>query len=134
MDSFTKEVRSRVMSKIGSKNTKPEMKVRSLLHSMGYRFRLHDKRFPGKPDLVMKKHFTVIFVNGCFWHRHPGCKYAAVPKSNCEYWDAKLEGNVLRDRKNMDAINDKGWKCFVIWECETRSLKELEERIRAEIK
>jgi DNA mismatch endonuclease (patch repair protein) len=117
------------MSKVRGKDTKPEKIVRSLLHSMGYRFRLHRKDLPGKPDIVLPKYKTVIFVHGCYWHQHPDCKRAFVPKSNQGYWKQKLDGNVQRDLDNMNQIAMMGWKPFVIWECETKEPDELRMKI-----
>ncbi len=104
------------MSKIRSKNTAPEILVRKHLHSLGYRFRLHDKKLPGKPDIVLKKHRTAIQVRGCFWHQH-GCKFSNSPKSNTSYWLPKLEKNKERDKLNDKKIKKLGWKLIVIWEC-----------------
>jgi DNA mismatch endonuclease (patch repair protein) len=105
------------MSRIGGKNTKPEVIVRSLLHKMGYRFRLHDRRLPGCPDIVLKKYKTVIFVHGCFWHRHKGCKDCTTPTHRREWWLAKLNGNAKRDKRHRRALKKLGWKTIVIWEC-----------------
>jgi len=118
MDKLTKEQRSRIMSSIKSKNTKPEILVRSLLHSMGYRFRIHKKDLPGSPDIYLKKYNAVIFVNGCFWHQHKNCKHGHIPKTNTEYWIEKLERNVERDQKNYKLLNEMGIHWLVIWECE----------------
>ena len=129
-DKFSNDVRSRVMSRIRSRDTKPEKLVRSMIHSLGYRFRLHDKKLPGKPDLVLKKHQTAVFVNGCFWHQHPGCKKAVSPKSNNAYWDPKLAKNVERDKKNIEAIENEGLRCLILWECETNDLEALRNKIK----
>ena len=115
---MTNEVRSRNMAAIKSKNTKPEIEVRKLLHSMGYRFRLHMKDLPGNPDIVLKKYKTVIFVNGCFWHRHPNCKYASIPKTHPEFWVQKVKSNVEIDNNNYIKIKNFSWKYIVVWECE----------------
>ena len=112
------EQRSRNMSAIKSKNTKPEIKVRKVLHSMGYRFRLHSKDLPGSPDIVLPKYKTVIFVHGCFWHRHKNCKYASTPKTRQEFWEAKFRENINRDKLNQENLSSKGWKIIVVWECE----------------
>ena len=112
------EQRSRNMSAIKSKNTKPEIKVRKILHSMGYRFRLHSKGLPGSPDIVLPKYKTVIFVHGCFWHRHENCKYASTPKTRQEFWEAKFRENINRDKLNQENLSSKGWKIIVVWECE----------------
>jgi len=122
MDTVTREQRSANMSKIRSKDTKPEMLVRRHLHALGFRYRLHDSKLPGHPDIVLPKWHTVIFVNGCFWHRHEGCKFATIPKSNVEFWKAKFERNVARDRNEHKALEDFGWRVIVVWECEVRSI------------
>jgi DNA mismatch endonuclease (patch repair protein) len=108
------------MSAIRSKNTNPETVVRSLLFALGYRYRLHRKDLPGKPDIILKKHNTVIFVHGCFWHQHKECKRANIPKSNKKYWIPKLERNVERDKINKRELNRLGWNVITIWECETK--------------
>jgi len=115
------EQRSRNMSAIKSKNTKPEIAVRKLLHSMGYRFRLHRKDLPGSPDIVLPKYKTAIFVHGCFWHRHENCKYASTPKTRKEFWEKKFRANVKRDLEIQEKIKIMGWKYVVIWECEIKN-------------
>ncbi len=107
------------MSRIRSKDTKPEIAVRSMLHRSGYRFRLHVKGLPGRPDIVLPKYNTVIFVNGCFWHRHQGCKYAYNPKTNVPFWKKKFKDNVIRQKSNIKNLNTLGWKVKIVWECET---------------
>ena len=119
------EQRSRNMSAIKSKNTKPEIKVRKVLHSMGYRFRLHRKDLPGSPDIVLPKYKTVIFVHGCFWHRHENCKYASTPKTRKEFWENKFKANVKRDKNNFKELKNLNWKVLVIWECELNYLQEI---------
>jgi len=114
------EQRSRNMSAIKSKNTKPEITVRKLLHSMGYRFRLHRKDLPGSPDIVLPKYKTVIFVHGCFWHRHENCKYATTPKTRKEFWEKKFRENINRDNLNQANLSLKGWKIIIIWECQLK--------------
>lgn len=111
------------MSRIRGKNTKPEEIVRKYLFSRGFRYRKNDRRYPGKPDIVLPKYKTVIFVNGCFWHRHEGCRYASVPKSRQDFWLPKLQGNVERDQRNIEALKKAGWSVIVIWECEIKSKK-----------
>jgi DNA mismatch endonuclease, patch repair protein len=126
-DVHTPEQRSRNMAAIHNRDTKPEVRVRSLLHSMGFRFRLHRKDLPGKPDIVLAKHKTAIFVHGCFWHCH-NCRWGAVvPKTRAEFWNNKRSGNVKRDRAKQASLEAKGWKVITVWECETR----LAEDIRA---
>ena len=114
------EKRSRNMSAIRSKNTKPEIAVRKLLHALGYRFRLHKKNLPGSPDIVLPKYKTVIFVHGCFWHRHENCKYASTPKTRKEFWENKFSANKKRDQKILKEIKNLGWKSIIIWECQLK--------------
>ena len=119
-DVHTRAQRSYNMSRIRSKDTKPEMIVRSLVHQMGFRFRLHRKDLPGKPDLVLPRHRKVIFVHGCFWHMHR-CRYGRVtPKTNAQFWQDKREGNVARDRRNRRQLRADGWDVLTIWECWTK--------------
>ena len=118
MDKVSREARSRMMSKIKGKDTAPELLVRNYLHKRGFRFRLHYKDLPGKPDVVLKKYKTCIFVNGCFWHQHPGCKRSNVPKSNKDYWVAKLERNIQRQKQSINSLKEMGYKTFILWECE----------------
>ena len=113
--------RSRMMSGIKGKDTAPELAVRRFLHGQGFRYLLHVKSLPGKPDIVLPKYKTVIFVHGCFWHRHPGCKYAYMPKSNSAFWLEKLEGNSRRDARSIEELAKRGWHCLVVWECEVNS-------------
>lgn len=121
-DIVDKATRSSMMSGIRSRNTRPEMKVRSALHLAGYRFRLHVSGLAGKPDLVFPKHRTVLFVHGCYWHRHQGCSIASTPTSNSEFWLAKFDANVNRDRQTREALLATGWRVAVVWECATRKL------------
>ena len=123
------EQRSRNMSAIKSKNTKPEIAVRRLLHSMGYRFRLHRKDLPGSPDIVLPKYKTVIFVHGCFWHRHENCKYATTPKTREEFWNNKFRSNIERDLEIHEKIKNLNWRSVVIWECETKNMENLRDKI-----
>ncbi|MEE2565464.1 very short patch repair endonuclease [Hyphobacterium marinum] len=119
-DIVSAKVRSRMMSGIRGKDTKPEMIVRRGLHARGFRFRLHDKRLPGKPDLVLPKYRTVIFVHGCFWHRHD-CKYFKWPATRPEFWHNKIRGNVERDKKHIKELDALGWQVLFVWECELKS-------------
>ncbi|HHZ91751.1 TPA: DNA mismatch endonuclease Vsr [Candidatus Poribacteria bacterium] len=128
-DIFSKQKRSQIMSRIRSKGSAPEMLVRRVIHRLGYRFRLHVKNLPGKPDLVLKRHKLIVLVNGCFWHRHQGCKRSTTPKSNQEYWIPKFEGNVTRDLKNQKALREMGWRVETIWECETKDWNKLTARL-----
>jgi len=118
MDQISPEHRSWNMSRIKGKNTKPELLVRSWLHRHGFRFRLHVKNLPGTPDIVLPKYRTVIEVRGCYWHRHPGCKFAYTPKSNLDFWNTKFIENVERDKSNTDLLNQLRWHVIIIWECE----------------
>ncbi|RDD29370.1 very short patch repair endonuclease [Prosthecochloris sp. ZM] len=120
VDRISKEKRSRNMSRIKSGDTKPELAVRKALHAHGLRFRLHRKDLPGTPDIVLPKHSTVIFVHGCFWHRHKGCRFAYTPKSRMEFWQAKFDSNIERDRRVAQKLSNAGWRVLIIWECETR--------------
>ncbi|XYK79949.1 MAG: very short patch repair endonuclease [Labrenzia sp.] len=130
-DILTPERRSKNMSAIRSKGMKPEMIVRKLVFSLDYRYRLHRKDMPGKPDLVFGPKKKAIFVHGCFWHQHhdPNCKDGRMPKSRLEYWVPKLERNRARDKASLEALAEQGWDCLVIWECETKELSQLESRI-----
>ena len=134
MDVHSIAVRSYNMSRILSMNTKPELIVRKYLFANGIRYRLHDKKLPGKPDIVVKRFRVVIFVNGCFWHQHKNCKYASKPKSNRKFWNKKLSGNVSRDKKNISSLRKLGYRVFVIWECKIKKnnfyyLKKLTEKL-----
>lgn len=119
------------MSRVRGKNTSPEMRVRKTAHALGFRFRLHRKDLPGKPDLVFPKHRIAVFVHGCFWHRHPDCKKAGMPKSKKKFWKAKFDRNVLRDRENVAALERMGWTVKVLWECETKDAERLPELVAA---
>ena len=132
VDTLTKEKRSENMRQIKSKDMKPEMVVRKLVHSMGYRYRLHRKDLPGKPDLVFASRKKVIFVHGCFWHQHDAdsCPITRKPKSNGNYWLPKLEKNVKRDQRNIGALKQLKWDSLVIWECEIKNLDKLQKRIK----
>ena len=119
-DRITPEHRSWNMSRIKGKDTKIEVKVRSWLFSKGFRFRKNDRRYPGTPDIVLPKYKTVIFINGCFWHRHEGCRYATTPKTRTEFWMNKFEKNVENDRKHKEELETMGWKVITLWECELK--------------
>ncbi|WP_150779075.1 very short patch repair endonuclease [Pseudomonas fluorescens] len=117
MDTVSKETRSRMMSRIVGKNTRPELKTRKLLHAQGFRFRLHVKALAGQPDIVLAKYKACIFVQGCFWHRHEGCQYATMPTTRVEFWTEKFRHNVLRDARNRELLIAAGWRVFEVWEC-----------------
>ena len=137
MDHLTKKRRSWNMSRIRNKNTKPEIAVRSFLHRNGFRFRLHSRNLPGTPDIILPKYRTVIFVHGCFWHRHRGCKDATMPKSNTEFWEEKFSGTVIRDAQKKDSLIELGWSVIVIWECEIKNEifgKKLENNLKSYLK
>lgn len=134
-DVHTKEQRSLNMSRIKNRDTKPEVRLRSLLHKAGCRFRLHGPDLPGRPDIVLPKHRTVIFVNGCFWHRHEGCRFTTMPATRPEFWQNKFEGAINRDRRNRVLLEEAGWKVVTIWECDLkafpdRTLYQVAEQLR----
>lgn len=119
------EERSAIMRAVPQKNSKPEMIVRRALHHLGYRFRLHRRDLPGTPDIVLPRHRVAIFVHGCFWHRHPGCRLASTPRTRTEFWQSKFDRNVERDTMATQALQKLGWRVLVIWECETRDIARL---------
>ncbi|MCC7237694.1 MAG: DNA mismatch endonuclease Vsr [Bryobacterales bacterium] len=129
MDVFSPRKRSAVMRMVKSRDTAPELSVRKLIRDLGFRYRLHRKDLPGCPDIVLSKLHAVIFVHGCFWHQHR-CKAGAAPTSRRAYWDAKLQGNVRRDRRNWKLLRNSGWKVLIIWECEIREIERLTRKIR----
>lgn len=129
MDKLSRERRSWNMSRIPGKHTSPEILVRSLLHRLGYRFRLHCKDLAGRPDVVLPKYHTAIFVQGCFWHRHHACKYAYTPKTNYTFWQNKFRQNVTRDKRNRKLLTSDGWKVLYVWECEMRNQEKLSRRL-----
>jgi len=133
MDRISKGHRSWNMSRIKSGNTKPEIVVRSLLHNMGYRFRLHRKDLPGKPDIVLPRYNSVIFVHGCFWHRHKGCKNATSPKTKKIFWREKFIANVERDRKVQKELKSLGWSIQIIWECELSDPEEVRKSLKSHL-
>jgi DNA mismatch endonuclease, patch repair protein len=134
MDRLTKERRSWNMSRIKGRDTKPEKLVRSLLHRLGYRFRVHRQDLPGRPDIILPKYTTVIFVHGCFWHRHRGCKYAYIPKSRQDFWESKFRQNVERDSRKELQIKKMGWNVILVWECQLRDIKKLTDRLNKQLK
>lgn len=124
-DVHSPEIRSYNMSMIKGKDTKPEIIVRKFLHSKGFRYRLHRKDLPGKPDIVLPKYRTVIFINGCFWHGHKNCKYFVIPKTRTEFWLNKINGNVNNDKRKVRVLRNNNWKVIVLWECQLRQKKNL---------
>lgn len=129
MDKLNSEQRSRNMAQIKGTNTKPEKLVRSLLHSMGYRFRLHNKQIPGKPDIVLPRYKAVVFVHGCFWHGHERCKRATIPATRPEFWEKKISGNKERDKRTVAALEDLGYRCLIVWQCELKDVEALKHRL-----
>ena len=123
-DIVDKQTRSRMMAGIKGKDTKPELVLRRALHARGFRYRLHSKTVPGRPDLVFPKHHAIVFVHGCFWHRHEGCRYTTTPSTRPEFWQAKFDANVARDRSVQDQLLDAGWRVATVWECALRRPEE----------
>ena len=130
-DTVSPEIRSRIMARIKSKGMKPEMKVRRLLHRLGYRYRLHRADLPGQPDLVFPSQRKVVFVNGCFWHNHSGCPRVRIPTANRDYWLSKLDRNKARDEHNVNLLKESGWAVMTVWECQLRYLTATTERLVA---
>jgi DNA mismatch endonuclease, patch repair protein len=131
MDTVSRAFRSWVMSRVRSENTSPELAVRSLLHRMGFRFRLHAKALPGHPDIVFRSRRRVVLVHGCYWHRHPGCRNARTPRSHLDFWLPKFEANRRRDLAVRRKLRKMGWKVLILWECEVKAEARLESRLRA---
>jgi len=134
LDRFSAEERSSVMRAVKSKDTTPELAVRSLLHRMGYRFRLYRKDLPGSPDIVLSRHKLVVLVHGCFWHRHEACPRASTPATRQSYWIPKFKRTVARDNRNRAALKEAGWRVVVVWECEITDLVALERRLSATLR
>jgi len=130
MDNLTKEQRKLCMSRIRSKNTEPEIIVRKALSKLGLRYKLHNSKLPGRPDIVISKAKTIIFINGCFWHQHKGCKRQAMPKTNAKYWKPKLKRNVEKQKEDIEKLRKDGWKVYVVWECETKNQDRLTKILR----
>ena len=133
MSEGTDPVRSRIMAAVRGRDTAPEIRVRRCLHAMGYRFRLHRRDLPGTPDIVLPRHRTCIFVHGCFWHRHPGCRKTTTPKRNTEFWNEKFARNVARDEANGRDLMSAGWNVVILWECETEDPERLAEALRSRL-
>lgn len=129
-DKVTPSQRSLMMAKVRSRNTQPEIEVRKLLHSLGFRFRLHRKNLPGKPDIVLPRHKAIVLVHGCFWHQHPHCSRATMPATRTAFWTNKLRRNAERDGEQIRALEDGGWRVLVVWQCETKEAEKLTRRLR----
>lgn len=129
MDVFSREKRSQIMSRVSGKNTKPEIVVRSLLHNLGFRFRLHRKDLPGKPDIALPKYKKVIFVHGCFWHGHADCSRSKRPSTNEEFWREKLDKNIERDKATVYALKKLGWNVLTVWACEVNDANKLKTKL-----
>lgn len=129
MDVFSREKRSQIMSRVSGRNTKPEIAVRSSLHRMGYRFRLHRKDLPGKPDITLPKYKKVIFVHGCFWHGHADCSRSKRPSTNEEFWREKLDKNIERDKSTVNALKELGWDVLTVWTCEVNDTNKLKAKL-----
>ena len=129
-DIVNSQRRSEMMSRIRGRDTAPELAVRRIAHKLGLRFRLHRKDLPGRPDLIFPKHRLAVFVHGCFWHRHDGCRYAYTPKSRTAFWTHKFTDNIARDRRNEKTLLDLGWRVLIIWECETRDAENIRQKLR----
>jgi len=130
VDNLSRTERSEIMGRVRAKNSRPELVVRKIIFALGYRYRLHAKDLPGHPDIVFRKRRKVIFVHGCFWHRHDGCALARMPKSRLDFWRPKLEGNKERDKRTEKALKKDGWKVLTIWECQSNKIEKLESRVR----
>jgi DNA mismatch endonuclease (patch repair protein) len=129
-DKVSREQRSANMRAVRSRNTQPEVRVRQIAHALGYRFRLHFRKLPGNPDIAFPGRRKAVFVHGCFWHRHKGCRRASIPKSNRAFWRAKLARNASRDAEELAAIRKQGWRALVVWECEIKNERRLAARLR----
>ncbi len=133
-DTISPKHRSWNMSRVKSKDTKPEIKIRSMFHAQGFRFRKNVKNLPGVPDIVLPKYKSIVFVHGCFWHQHKGCVKSHIPKSNVEFWTIKLGKNVVRDKKHNKELKQAGWRILTIWECEIKDLVKLERKLKKFLK
>jgi DNA mismatch endonuclease (patch repair protein) len=133
-DIMTPQERSERMGRVKNKNSRPEILVRSLVHRMGFRFRLHGKKLPGKPDIVLVRHKKVIFIHGCYWHQHGVCRPLAIPENNSDFWRRKFADNVDRDKRNIEELAELGWRVLVVWECETKDLPTLKDKLQTFLK
>ena len=129
-DTLSPSQRSEMMSRIRGRDTKPELQVRSILHRMGYRFTLDNRDMPGSPDIVLPRYDVAIFVHGCFWHRHEGCRYATTPKTRRSFWNAKFQANIARDRRGTAALRRDGWRVWTVWECQLRAPEKVASRLQ----
>jgi DNA mismatch endonuclease, patch repair protein len=129
VDHVDRATRSLIMAAVRSENTTPEMAVRRIVHGLGYRYRLHAADLPGRPDLVFPARHKIVFVHGCFWHRHAGCRFASIPKTRAKFWEAKFAANVARDRRARRELKRMNWSVFTVWQCELRNPKRLAERL-----
>jgi DNA mismatch endonuclease (patch repair protein) len=129
VDHVDQAKRSLIMAAVHSKNTKPELVVRKLVFGMGYRYRLHSAKLPGKPDLVFPGRHKVIFVHGCFWHRHKGCRYATSPKTRVDFWEAKFDANVARDKRTNRELKELGWSVLMVWQCQLKEPEKLARKL-----
>ena len=128
-DIYSIDKRSDIMSKVRQEGTKPEILIRRFLFSHGFRYRKNDKRYPGKPDIVLPKYRTIIFVHGCFWHGHVNCKAATLPKTNTDFWKKKISENIARDQKNIETLRKEGWNVTIIWQCEIENKNKRKKRL-----
>jgi DNA mismatch endonuclease (patch repair protein) len=133
-DRISSQARSANMARIRGRDTGPELAVRRALHRLGFRFRLHRRDLPGSPDIVLPRHRAVVFVHGCFWHRHSGCRLTTTPGTRAEFWSTKFEANVARDARAIEALEKQGWQVHVVWECQTRNVNVLTETVAALLK
>lgn len=131
MDIYSQKKRSEIMSKISGKDTKPEILVRKFLFSKGFRYRVNDKQYPGSPDIVLPKFKTAIFIHGCFWHGHPGCKASRLPETRKEFWEKKINDTKLRDKRKIEALKKMGWNTIVIWQCEIKNTENRQKRLES---
>lgn len=129
VDTFTKTKRSEIMSRIGGKNTAPELRVRRVLHALGYRFRVHRDDLPGKPDIVLPRHQKIVLIHGCFWHGHPGCPREALPTTNTGFWEKKISGNKKRDQSVLRELRKLGWIVLILWQCQLKSVEAFTPRL-----
>jgi DNA mismatch endonuclease (patch repair protein) len=134
MDIYSQKKRSEIMSKISGKDTKPEILVRKFLFSKGFRYRVNDKQYPGSPDIVLPKYKTAIFIHGCFWHGHPGCKASRLPETRKEFWEKKINDTKLRDKRKIGELKKMGWNTIVIWQCEIKNTENRQKRLESLLK